>query len=129
MKRLQTTFQLHQMPAGRHVDWLIEDPRAARPHEARLWTARCPLPPDRWFHGLAMPLVVLPPHRRVYLTYAGPIGGGRGVVRPVAKGWVQIEQWGDSRRMLHLMLPEFGGVVGMERGGAGWRAVVGGFIN
>ena len=60
---------LHDHPWA-HVDWLVE-----RGNMLLAWRlARMPTP------GAVIEATALPPHRRHYLNYEGPVGGGRGTV-------------------------------------------------
>lgn len=61
-----------------HFDLMIEAAAGAE----RLMTWRTPVWPLE--HGAA--LVPLGAHRRAYLEYEGPVSGGRGQVRRVARG-------------------------------------------
>ena len=66
-----------------HHDWmlsLLEDPERA------LLTVRLNGRPDHLRAGDTLRGVLLPPHRTIYLTYEGPLSGGRGTVTRVARG-------------------------------------------
>jgi hypothetical protein len=39
---------------------------------------------------------MLPDHRKIYLTFEGPIAGGRGDVRRIAEGTYQTIEWTDE---------------------------------
>ncbi len=46
--------------------------------------------------GRRIPAERLPPHRRHYLTWEGPVSGGRGHVERIHGGWLQSEEaWPD----------------------------------
>jgi hypothetical protein len=54
----------------------------------------------------------LPDHRRLYLTYEGPVSGGRGLVKRVAAGTVRLRTNPDQNQLLvvfdhekYLILP------------------------
>ena len=72
---------LHHTGYGEaHVDLLLET------DGERLMTWRSPV----WPLEPGTPLTPLPPHRRIYLTYEGPISGDRGEVRRVAEGAYRV---------------------------------------
>lgn len=76
---------LHHTGHGEsHHDLMIEP----EPGAERLWTWRTPA----WPLAEGAPLAPLPPHRREYLDYEGPISGGRGEVRRVARGLCRLAQ-------------------------------------
>ena len=74
----------HTVPGARaHHDWmflLLSDPERA------LLTVRVDGRPDHLSEGETLCGTLLPPHRTVYLTYEGPLSGGRGAVTRVACG-------------------------------------------
>lgn len=80
---------LHEEPDGsRHFDWLIaRDEGQAEPDPDRrdLLTLRIDLSQGIPV-GQAFEARRLPDHRHLYLTFQGPIAGGRGSVQRVAEG-------------------------------------------
>lgn len=104
MYRLQTAILEHTTAAGVHHDWLIEDPRLPDPKapDARLWTARVAPPPQDWPRLRRFDLTVIPPHRRVYLDYQGPVSGNRGHVRRLMSGVCLVPLWSNGRVVLRL---------------------------
>ena len=72
---------------GVHWDFMIED-------EGRLrtWAIDVPL-----VAGEELPARALPDHRLDYLTYEGPVSGGRGIVRRVDGGIFHGLEWGPHR--------------------------------
>lgn len=127
MHTLATAILEHTTAAGVHHDWLIEDPTLADPHDpaARLWTARLLPPPARWASLRRIDLVVIPPHRRQYLTYQGSVSGNRGRVRRLAAGVVRPVLWTTGRIVLHAELSGFTGTIDAHQlGGAQWLAIV-----
>lgn len=102
MHALRTAVLEHTTDHGVHHDWLIEDPALPDPHApgARLWTARVPAPPCDWPRCMRLELEVIPPHRRAYLDYQGPISGGRGRVRRVAAGLCTPLLWTGGRILI-----------------------------
>lgn len=98
----------HEGVAEPHFDLLIE----SRP-EGLLETWRSLV----WPIDEKTPLVHLPPHRRVYLDYEGPISNDRGSVRRVESGRCAVEvdsngRWiieaRSDRREFSLMLAPAG---------------------
>lgn len=103
--RLPTTL-LHHDPglsgAPPHHDWLIVDPHTLGDPAATLWTARVDPHWRDWPALERFALTPLPPHRRRYLTYAGPVSEGRGHVHVVGRGHVIARLWTDHRIELAL---------------------------
>jgi hypothetical protein len=65
-----------------HFDLLIDvDPAGSVP----TWRL------DAWPADLTVGAKLLKPHRRLYLTYEGPVGGDRGQVAQVATGVLQLD--------------------------------------
>ncbi|MDQ7013325.1 MAG: hypothetical protein Q9O74_05435 [Planctomycetota bacterium] len=103
----RTVVLRHHLPDGtHHYDWFIEPVGSRAPlaatgpddnpdddpdddPDARVliaWRlAAWPIPA-----GSSVPAERLPPHRRLYLDYEGPISGNRGTVRQVAAGIASI---------------------------------------
>ena len=107
MLTLRCVILLHIRRGERHWDWLMDDPDPLAPAPAApLWAARCDRPPHLWAapHAAAMLLTPLPPHRRRYLTYQGPLTDGRGTVVRVAEGHARPLLWSASRRIVTLTL-------------------------
>lgn len=104
MHSLRTTVIEHTNALGVHHDWLIEDPRLDAPDhpEARLWTARVIPPPTQWPRLGRFDLEVIPPHRRLYLTYQGQVSGDRGRVRRAATGICLPTLWSRARIVIAL---------------------------
>ena len=84
------TVQLrHTLPDGTaHIDWMIAPDHAGRDH---LVTFRSPGRIDELAPGSSLALERLHDHRPAYLTYEGPVSGGRGSVRRVGQG--RITAW------------------------------------
>lgn len=106
MHALRTAILQHTTATGVHHDWLIEDPRLPNPKaaDARLWTARVTPPPADWPSLKRFDLTVIPPHRRHYLTYQGPVPGNRGSVKRLASGTGFATLWSDQRIVLTLQI-------------------------
>lgn len=104
MQPLRTAILEHTTATGVHHDWLIEDPRLPnlKAPDAKLWTARVTPPPQDWPMLKRIDLTTIAPHRRDYLTYQGPIAGGRGRVRRIASGICFTTLWANDRIVLTL---------------------------
>ncbi|MEM6258891.1 MAG: hypothetical protein AAGI37_11315 [Planctomycetota bacterium] len=104
MYRLQTAILEHTTAAGVHHDWLIEDPRLPNPHapDTKLWTARVTPPPHHWPGLKRFDLTVIPPHRRTYFDYQGPVSGNRGFVKRLAKGTCLTAIWSRARIVMRV---------------------------
>jgi len=74
----QYVVQEHRREQQVHWDLMLQ-------LEQTLATWQAPAPPRDW-PGRPWPCRKLPDHRLAYLTYQGPIRGGRGEVRIVARG-------------------------------------------
>lgn len=69
-----------------HWDLLLDSAEAER-----IPTWQIHVSPDQWIHCEGgVPATRLPDHRRMYLTYEGPIPGDRGVVRRVDDGPMRL---------------------------------------
>lgn len=82
----RTVLLLHVLPDGsNHYDWFVEE----APGAAALVSFRLV---GRIDGGGAMTFEAreLPPHRPHYLTYEGPVSGGRGAVERIAEGVVDV---------------------------------------
>ena len=113
MLALPTVLLQHVRREDTHYDWLITPPPAFELAEGRLWTGRVALASDAWGEAGRFAFTPLPPHRRHYLTYQGPVPGNRGSVRRVDAGQVRALQWTDSRRVLDVRLRGFCGKVAL----------------
>ncbi len=60
------------------------------PHGQSLATWQLATPPGELEEGQEIPAKRLPDHRSVYLTYEGPISGGRGQVEILDKGTFEL---------------------------------------
>ena len=88
---LQFVILTHNHP-HLHWDLLLE-----QPGQEKLRTWRLAHPPKR---GVSIAAERLPDHRRVYLTYEGPISGNRGEV--VRWDWGEYDWFGDSPQEIRL---------------------------
>jgi len=87
-----------------------------------LATWQAPVDPTSLAVGQSVALEKLPDHRLAYLTYEGPIRGGRGSVRRIEGGQADVIERTDSR--WHVRLAGEQGSVEMELKAAGegqWR--------
>ena len=95
----RTVVLRHDLPDGsHHYDWLIEPmgsaaapagDATAESDRRELIAWRLPDAPDT-SAGTSITADRLPPHRRRYLDYEGPISGDRGRVRRIAQGQAEI---------------------------------------
>ncbi len=84
---MQTVLLRHDLPDGsRHLDWLIARRDPPGDADARtLLTFRTNLNP--WATGVVrFNATRLADHRVAYLTYEGPVSGGRGTVARIGEG-------------------------------------------
>lgn len=98
---LPTVLLHHTAATGDHFDWLLAEP--GNP-EGLLRTFRVLVPTDEWAGLRAWDLELIQPHRRIYLTYEGPIPGGRGEVRRVDEGTFAAVAWSDERMELDVAM-------------------------
>lgn len=126
MLKRPTALLEHTRRDQHHYDWLLADPRAVDRPDPALWAARTDLPSGAWRRIRRFDLLLLPPHRTIYLTYQGPIAGDRGVVRRVDAGWLVCLAWTDSTAVLDVHMRMFAGRIRLARlGDRLWRARVG----
>lgn len=116
MATLRTVLLHHTgAPQGDHYDWLLEDLRLTQDPNARLWAARVAHTTSHW-HSLRMwDLTPLPPHRREYLTYEGPLTDNRGSIARVDQGTFTASEWSDDRIVIDVKMNLFTGVVELRR--------------
>lgn len=105
----------HQTQAGSHFDWLLGIPGSESDPAARLWTARVDLPSTHWRDAGKLTLTRLPDHRRIYLTYQGPISGGRGQVIRVDQGQVLPLLWTATRIHLDVQFTHYQGIAELHK--------------
>jgi len=125
--RLQTALLLHETPdGGSHHDWLLVDPNASDHERAPLWTARVAPASDRWAEIGRFELQRIAHHRLAYVTYEGPVSGGRGTVRRIDEGGFTAIEWTEDRIVLDLKMKGFQGRITLRRlSDDRWEAVVG----
>jgi hypothetical protein len=130
---LKSVLLRHSLSHETHHDWMLEAPEDPA---GRLWTARLRLPWAFWqgqgwdasragassVGGGSWLLQELPTHRRIYLQYQGPIGGGRGSVLQLDHGIYRPLIWTASRRLVELNMQRvFGRFEMVKLGGTTWR--------
>ena len=86
----QTVQLRHELPDGSwHIDWLLD---LAPAEDRGLTTFRLPGRVDELTPGRHLTAERLADHRRVYLTYEGPVSEERGHVTRVAEGRIEAVQ-------------------------------------
>ena len=111
MRELRTVLLRHHTPAGSHFDWLLDTPKAWRNPRSRVWTARTQTSAGDWADAGTWNLSRIADHRRHYLTYRGPLSGGRGTVDRVDEGWFVPQLWDDGQMILDLTMVQCRGRV------------------
>jgi len=105
-------IQRHQTRDGAHFDLML-DPGDGGP--LATWSlATMPRP-----GGPPIPARRLADHRRIYLTYEGPVSGDRGEVRIAAAGMHEILEREPDRILLRLDGPQVGGRYELRRAESG----------
>lgn len=89
-------IQCHRTREGEHFDVLFELADA-------LLTFQCPRPPHELAEGQSLRAPRLPDHRRIYLTYEGPVRGDRGEVHIVDRGHYRRECFSEDRYLFDIM--------------------------
>lgn len=92
---------------GIHWDFLVEDGDALR-----TWAVDAPIVADA-----DLPARALPPHRRVYLDYEGPISGDRGTVLRFDAGTCRVLTWDEDHARIELFGRQLVGLVELRRVG------------
>lgn len=116
---------LHEMPDGsRHYDWMIERADGAGDADEQvLMTFRLDRPLEAGVEGFWGERIG--DHRRAYLTYEGPVSGGRGVVSRVLAGTCEILEETGTQVRVDLALGEVRGrFVGRVGEGQKWEFVL-----
>lgn len=123
---LPTTLLRHETAAGPHYDWLIVPPGGRLGPRGALWTARVDRHWDTWDQLGRLSLTALPPHRRRYLSWQGPLTGGRGHVYTAGQAAAEPSLWAENRIELTLHRPGAAEIkLCLEHlADARWRAVV-----
>ncbi|HUS91705.1 MAG TPA: DNA polymerase ligase N-terminal domain-containing protein [Phycisphaerae bacterium] len=88
-------IHLHTGHGPDHFDLMIQ-------HGSGLATWRLGNDPGALAEGDAIPAVRLPDHRHAYLTYEGPVRGGRGQVRRVDRGQCELLEVSETRWEIRL---------------------------
>ena len=116
----------HTTADGVHYDLLIQDARTIPQDSGQglpdpddrlsLWAARVPQHPEDWLALGRLTMTPLPHHRARYLHYEGPISRGRGSVRRLAGGHLQVLAWGDQAKKIRLPLDRAWAVISLATG-------------
>lgn len=101
---MPTVLLRHDSPDGVHHDWLLGDPTRLDEPDAPLWTARVGPPSSEWTSLGAWQLEPIGSHRRLYLTYEGPLSGGRGTVTRVDEGTFVALEWTEQHILIDLAM-------------------------
>jgi hypothetical protein len=104
---LQTSLLWHTTPAGSHYDWLLQTPCLQGLETDTLTTFRLHLPPSLWSPKHPIPLTPLTPHRKIYLTFQGPVSSQRGFVLRANHGIFTPLSWSDSQITLQITWQQF----------------------
>jgi len=96
-----TVLLHHATASGDHYDWMLAEPGDGN---SLLRTFRVLVPSDQWTLLRRVDLEPIAPHRRIYLTYEGPIPGNRGDVQRIDEGTFRPIEWSDSRIEIDLKL-------------------------
>src|SRR5262245_12080112 len=128
---LPTVLLRHQLPDSVHFDWLLANPDDP---EGLLWTGRVSTDSADWSRTGQWTIHQIAPHRRVYLTYQGPIADAprdpasapttfrhqntnkdedRGSVTRVDEGWFLANAWSAVHIELQLNFRHCKGLVTM----------------
>src|SRR5271165_2579794 len=94
---------------GVHWDFMLEVGASLK-----TWAVDAPIVP-----GVELPARLLPNHRRIYLSFEGPISGDRGSVRRVAEGVFQSIEWHLDRVRVQLSGAQLVGEVDLYRSPSG----------
>lgn len=113
MQRLACVILRHASSRGCHYDWLLEQPVARE--ASLLWAARSAHAPQAWSAVGHWTLDALPPHRRLYLNYQGPLSRQRGRVVRVDEGWCLDLLWTPHRLLVDVHLRNFTGRIELHR--------------
>jgi len=100
--------QHHRCDEGDHYDWMLEAGDS-------LITFRLPVPLDDMPVGRAVSIRRLSDHRRRYLTYEGPISGGRGEVRIDDRGTYETAGDPTEAAVVHLAGERVSGGFSLQR--------------
>jgi hypothetical protein len=102
----------HRLTDGEHWDLMLEQGESLLTWQL----AREPVRTD----CLPIPARQTGPHRKAYLTYEGPISGGRGEVRRVDSGWVEFVAVSSDSYRLQLRGRRLLGAFTLTRCGSEW---------
>ena len=102
----------HGRDGASHRDFLLE-----RDGASATWAIASPIASGRDLRAER-----LADHRNLYLDYEGPIPGGRGEVRRLARGTYTTREWSEDRVAVTLVGDQLMGEVVLSRdaGAGGW---------
>ena len=109
---------------GVHWDFMLETDG-----HLRTWAVDAPIE-----LGIDLPARALPDHRPAYLTYEGPVSGGRGEVRRIDSGSYRVLEWSDARVRVEIHGAQLVGEVTLDSNASGspasapWKFRLGKFI-
>jgi hypothetical protein len=114
---LLTVLLWHETPEGSHHDWMLTDPtlQGDGSPEHSLWTARIMPASLEWQKLGSFKLTQVEHHRQAYLTYEGPISGGRGTVKRVDEGTFVPIEWTSERKVIEVRMRDFKGRIQIIR--------------
>jgi hypothetical protein len=115
MLRVPTALLLHRTPTGCHHDWLVGTPEYRSDPDSGLWTARVGPASRDWRELGHFDMTQLPPHRRAYLDYQGPISDGRGTVVRIDRGSAVIRLWSHDRIVWDVQMCHYTGLIDAKR--------------
>jgi hypothetical protein len=106
---------LHSGHGARHYDLMLEQAEGLATWQVAQDPAALPA-------GARLPARRLPDHRRAYLTYEGPVSGGRGSVQRIHAGSCKFLHAEDTRLRFRLEAPTCEGTFELtkqDEGGGG----------
>lgn len=113
--QLQFVIQTHSGWGPTHWDLMLQQPQ--QPGLAAWQLLRCPAEAQQ---GLTLPAVRLADHREAYLTYEGPVSGGRGRVEIFDAGALQILAAGPADWRFRLAGRHLRGAFALQPSGDAW---------
>jgi hypothetical protein len=112
MAQLPTALLLHETGELSHYDWLLANPTDPT---GSLWTARLASPSSQWAAMEQWNLEPIAPHRQIYLTFEGDLGGDCGRVSRVDSGLFEPIAWTDDHIEIDLQMKHFQGRLLLDR--------------
>ena len=119
MHQLATVLLRHDSRRQTHYDWMLTKP----PDSCLLWTARVTWPSWCWSFVGRWDVHVIGEHRPAFLTYQGPLTGGRGTVCQVDIGFILPRLWTTTKIVFDLRMTRCAGRISLDHvSGHLWRA-------